>query len=215
MSNPAVSTVELSGNITTASAIVLSRAVTLDGKGFTLSVKSPAVANTVSGLGITADNVEVKNLTVKLALDAPLAQELYQTDALVLSWNDNLVEVYEATGVKLTNVNVDGSGKAQAGIYVNNASKGMVVTFDNVSTQGNRWAGVGVNANGSTTVKADFINVTAASFGETTPAVYTEGAGVRNVTGLTITGITNTPAGTVKASFEGNAGKTAQEWWTK
>lgn len=213
LENATVTTITLAKDLTVTSAVELSREVTLNGNNKILTVKGAAKANAISGLGILADNVTVEDLTVKLATDAPLAAGTYEP--LVQLWNDNLVEIYNASNITLKNVSVDGSEKAQNGIYVNNDAKDLTVNFNNISTTRNHWAGVGINAKTGTTVTTTFTNVTGADFAETTPAVYTEGAGTRTVNGLNVAGLTNTAAGTVKPGFPSDAGKTAQEWWTK
>ena len=156
LENEELTKITLEDDIVVTNAITLSKDITLDGDGHTLSIDTVVEGATVAeGLLIApgAKNVVVENIKITTA-----------------THTDNLIEIYGDATLK----NVTASNGKKAGIYVNNDGTGTItVNFTNITTEGNAWkAGIGIVAQqeGSKVI-ANFSGTH--SFGEET-AVYTD-----------------------------------------
>lgn len=112
---------ELQGDCTALSQINLPEGVTLEGNGYTISAGFAKTDNSnISVVGIAADNVTVKDVTI----DGAAGMALHG------------VNIYTSEGVYVTDTTIKNNDGA--GLVVN----GSLVTVENLTTSGN---GVGVN----------------------------------------------------------------------
>ncbi|MFA5131843.1 MAG: ice-binding family protein [Candidatus Paceibacterota bacterium] len=127
LNNASLATIVFGSDITipsTSSALLVSRAVTIDGHGFTLKAQFTKTSNSNnSAIMIGHSDVTIKNLIV----DGTGSTNLHG------------INVYTSTGVKLESVSVTHNG--HAGIVVNGAE----VDAKNISTSFNGWGGVNVD----------------------------------------------------------------------
>lgn len=108
-------TIELGADIALTNTVYVSRAVTIDGKGKTITG-----ATGVHGIIVNANNVTIKDLTI------------------TASGKTNL-QFYVVTGGVVNNVVLSNAGNA--GMIVNGSS----VTISNVTTTNNAWGGINVD----------------------------------------------------------------------
>lgn len=175
INNSKIPIVKLAKDIIVDEPVALNRTLTLDGNGKTLTINSgedKTGDNSSEGLGIFANGVQVKDITVKG------------------NHGDNLIEIYNNKSGENLSVTLEDVGALdgkKAGIYVNKNSTGTItVNFENITTSGNGWdAGIGLAAQVSgSKVKANFSGTH--SIGESV-ALYHEGTtyqGTYEVTGL-------------------------------
>lgn len=126
LGNSSIANVELGGNITATSAVIILREVTIDGNDKTLILNGPEATNDpkTAGLGIFA-NSTVKNLIVST------------TNSL----KDNLVEVY-GPNVNAILENITICNSVQAAMYVEYGAK--VILQGKIAFNGNEWGGIEV-----------------------------------------------------------------------
>lgn len=121
-------TISLDSDLMTTKQITLTKPVTFNGNGNTISPNFSKTDNdNNSALGIQANDVTVNNLV----------------EDGISSVNLHGINVYEATGVNLNNVTV--MGNDHSGLTVN----GSAVTVNNLTTANNGWNGVDVDRTGA------------------------------------------------------------------
>ncbi|MFD2117191.1 S-layer homology domain-containing protein [Paenibacillus yanchengensis] len=168
-------TIYLENDITTNAKVnITENDITIDGQGNTLTVGGNGEGkHTAEGLGILANDVIIKNITV------------------LGTHGDSLIEVY---GNKAVFENVTVKGSQKAGIYVNHdgvtvpdLADELTVVFKDITTEGNAWAGIGLKAAEGKKVVADFTNLVSL---EEKVAVYTENTSVNEADAIyTIVGL--------------------------
>ena len=120
--------IELDSDVTTTAQTTLTKAVTLNGNGHTITgnfVKTDNDNNSV--LGVQSDNVAINGLTV---------------DAVTGANQLHGINVFESNGVALTNI---AAKNGRSGVAVN----GSAVTIDGIQTSGNVWHGVNIDKPGA------------------------------------------------------------------
>lgn len=125
-------TIELDSDLNVTQQISLTKAVTLNGNGHTVSASFPKTNNdNNSAIGVLSDDVIINNLTV----DGTGGQ----------AWPTGLhgINVYQSTGVALNGVTA--KNFSYSGVNVN----GSAVTVTDITTAGNGWHGVDVDKAGS------------------------------------------------------------------
>ena len=150
-----MSTVKLGASFEASGKITVSRPVTIDGNGMTITAAEGWTGSTNSDkhlLGIESDDVTVKNLTLNSSSKA------YGLQA------------YCAADVTLENVTLQGS--VGAGLTVNSSS----VTATGLHTSGNAWGGVNIDMNVPDHATVLTFDATS-TFGETA-GVYSDNGGV-------------------------------------
>ncbi len=145
--------IEIANDITLYFSEELASNTKIDGAGHTLTINTSGDGDhDLQGLGLMGDNITISNLTV------------------VGTHGDNLIEIY---GDKATLENVTVENSKKAGIYVNNDNMGeWSVTFKDITTNNNNWAGIGLRAKDDAKITVNFIGNN--NFSEDI-AVYTEG----------------------------------------
>lgn len=152
LANPAISTIALGGDITTTSAVTVSRSLTIEGNGHTVSgnfVKTSSSNNSV--FLVTASNVTMSNLVV---------------DGLVASNNLHGINIYVATGIVLDDIETK---NVNTGVNVN----GSTVSVSNVTTSNSAWHGINVDQGSGVTSPA-VLTVTGTS-------AHTEAEGIHHI----------------------------------
>lgn len=124
-------TVVVNKDIAETSAVIVDKALTIDGQEHTLTLKGQSFAGAVSGIGLTG-GATVEKLTVKGEL-----ADGTKPDGIT-TFSDNLIEV---TGpATLRDVTVTDS--KQAGITV--LDGGQLTLGGNIALTGNKWGGINV-----------------------------------------------------------------------
>ena len=121
-------TIVLGSDITVLEEVVIDKAVTIDGAGYTLSAHFNKTSDSNnSAIGIVHSDVTIQNLIVD-GTGGPV-------------WPIQLhgINVYLSTNVNLNTVTVSNFGGA--GVVVN----GSLVTVDDITTSGNAWGGINVD----------------------------------------------------------------------
>jgi hypothetical protein len=156
-------TVVLNEDLTLTSRLSLSKSLTLDGNGHTLSATFAKTDNSNnSAIGITHDNVIVKNLII----DGTGGTDLHG------------INVYLSSGVVLDNVTVSNNG--HAGIVVN----GSTVEATNLTTSGNVWGAVNVDPGSGVTTPSIF-TLNSGTLGESTQ-IWSDGGHVDATSTVTV-----------------------------
>ncbi len=153
----------LGADVTLTSQLNLSKAITLDGNGHTLHATFTKTDNSNnSAIGITHDNVTVKNLVV----DGTGSTNLHG------------INVYLSNGVVLDHVTVSNNG--HAGMIVNGSS----VEATNLTTTGNSWGAVNVDPGSGVTTPSVF-TLNSGTLGESTQ-IWSDGAHVDVTSTVTV-----------------------------
>jgi hypothetical protein len=146
-------TIVMSANETTTSQITINKEITLDGGGFTIDANfakpCPTCNDNNSAVGVSADNVTIKNIKVTSSGDKSFPEQLHG------------INVYESTGVLLTDITA--SDFAGTGIVVNSSE----VTAKNIKTNNNGWHAINVDQR--TSQKSKLIIKATSVHGETSP----------------------------------------------
>jgi len=164
-----VSKIFIKNGFTLTNPIVIDKKVSINGNGQTLT--SPATitgASHNSTVIILANDTELFNLTVDAASTAP---------GTWVSPARFGVQVYDATGVKLTNITLK---KGQAGLLVNAMNKDASVNASGIHTVDNGFGGIEVFA-AATFVSTLTITGSTHSDAIGKPAIWSEGAGIEVV----------------------------------
>lgn len=161
----------IANDITLTAPVVVNQTVSINGNGKTLTAPQAGFAGLShnSAVVIQANDVEVTNLTVDANAATP---GTWQTPARFG------MQVYDATGVKLTDVTLK---NGQAGLLVNAATADASVEANGVNTEGNGFGGMEVYAAAGHTATLNLVDFNQNGFASTTPAIWTEGAGTRVV----------------------------------
>ena len=117
-----ITDITLTGTSGYTQAFNINKSITLDGQNHKITVKEKTGGGHVHVLGINADNVTVKNLTIDGGDESRSG-----------------ISVYRAEGVKLENVTSENN--TASGVVVNNSE----VTADGLKTANNGWHGVNVD----------------------------------------------------------------------
>lgn len=121
-------TLQLQQNMTTAAQVTVDKELTIDGGGFELDAAFAKTDNSNnSAIGVQADNVVVKNISLTSSADVPWPGQLHG------------INVYEADNVLVEDVTAygfEGTGIAY------NSSTGVI---RNVDTYNNGWHGINVD----------------------------------------------------------------------
>ncbi len=128
LSDPLIETIMFGSDITMSTQLNITRSVTINGAGHTLST----TADNGSVIEIKANDVVIKNLI---------------EDADGTTGNRG-INIYKVTGILLDNVTAENNAKN--GIVVN----GSTVTVNNISTANNGWEGIDVDMGGLVTTLA-------------------------------------------------------------
>ena len=132
-------TIVLGSDFTTSAQITISKAITLDGNGYTIHASFPKVDNTNnSAIGIGHNDVTIKNLT----LDG--------TGGQTYPFQLHGVNAFLSSGVNLDSVTIKNFGGS--GVVVN----GSDVTATNLNTSGDGWNSVNVDPGAGVTVPSVF-----------------------------------------------------------
>ncbi len=149
LSNSNITTIYIGADFTDAQTITISRAVTIEGDGHTITA-GPTVTGQV--FNVLANNVTINNLT----LDGS-------------NLNINGLNVYVAENVSLSHDTFKNNRKG--GLIVN----GSNVTADTISTSGNGYYGINVDLGGGVTHAANLTIVGVSTHSEgTKPAIYVD-----------------------------------------
>jgi hypothetical protein len=149
LSNSNITTIYIGNDFTDAGTVTISRSVTIEGTGHTITA-APTVTGQV--LNLLASGVSINNLTL---------------DASNLRING--LNVYVAENVSLSHDTFKNSGKG--GLIVN----GSTVTADTLTTSGNAWYGVDVDQGGGVTHAANLtISGTSSHADGTQPAIFVD-----------------------------------------
>lgn len=164
-------TIVLTGNITTAAQVNVTRAVTINGNGKTLTASSRAgEAAQKAGILVGSDTnaVKITNLTVS-------GPNTTTADNGEKKWDDGEygIKVYDSTQVLLDKVTVTA---ANAGIQVNSST---VALSGAVTVSGNEWGGIEVcKSESSAALPAGTLNINGAIVvctDQDIPAVWIDG----------------------------------------
>ncbi len=116
-------TIVLQANATTTSQVQISKAITIDGNGYTLYPNFTKTDNANNAaIGVGSSNVTIKNLTI----DGTSGVNLHG------------INIYLSENVSLDTVTVSNN---RAGVIVN----GSTVTVRNIKTSNNSWGGINVD----------------------------------------------------------------------
>ncbi|AXI01213.1 hypothetical protein DV702_16685 [Sporosarcina sp. PTS2304] len=159
----------LANDISLGSTVAIDQEVLINGNGKTLT----STVDPINGLThntsvvVSANNVEITNLTVDANATTP---GTWQTPARFG------MQVYNATGVKLTDVTLK---NGQAGLLVNARLSDASVTGTGINTDGNGFGGIEIFADATFT---STLTLTEPQMHTTSnPAIWSEGAGTTNV----------------------------------
>ncbi len=148
-------TIKLDSDLVTSRQATLTKSVTLDGQGYTISPNFAKTDNSNNAaVGVLASNVTINNLVE----DGTHGTDLHG------------VNVYQASGVNLDGVTLNNNG--HNGLVVN----GSNVTVDNLSTSNNGWGGVDVDKTGAVLT----VNGTS-HHNEVSPDIYVDNTSVGTV----------------------------------
>ena len=117
-----ITDITLTGTSGYTQAFDINKSITLDGQNHKITVKEKTGEGHVHVLGINADNVTVKNLTIDGG-----------------DKSRSGISVYQSKGIKLENVT--SQNNTASGVVVNNSA----VTADGLKIAGNGWHGVNVD----------------------------------------------------------------------
>lgn len=126
LANSANDTINIGSSFSTTSEIVINRAVTINGGGFTITPTFSFVSN--AGDNSVIEIINTDDVTINsLIIDGTGGTDIHG------------VNIYNATGVGLHNLTSKNNDKS--GIVVNSST----VTVTNVTTSGNGWHGINVD----------------------------------------------------------------------
>ncbi|HYE23220.1 MAG TPA: pectate lyase-like adhesive domain-containing protein [Candidatus Paceibacterota bacterium] len=163
LADETITDITLDSDFVIGATIDVSRPVTIDGAGHTVSVNDSI---TGTALLITGDSVTVTDLTVDAAGKVAKGSAGIQG-----------IQVYVAEDVVLRNVTSMNAGKS--GLMVN----GATVTVENVTTSGNTWHGINVDQGSGVTTPAILTVTGTSSHLESGPAIYIDDSESGSVTG--------------------------------
>ncbi|HVU06251.1 MAG TPA: peptidoglycan-binding protein [Candidatus Paceibacterota bacterium] len=145
-------TVELAGNITTSAQANITKALTLDGNGFTLS---PAFTKTDNSNNSAIGILNTSDVTIgSLVIDGTAGINL------------NGIHAYVSTDVNLNSVTV--SNNDHAAVIVN----GSTVNVNNITTANNGWGGINVDLGSGVTSPAVLTVTGTSAHTEAGPAIW-------------------------------------------
>lgn len=129
-------TISIRSNVDITSQITINKEITLEGNGFTIFSKFAYTTNSNnSAIGIQANNVTIRNLTID------------GTDGT----NLHGINIYTVNNILLDNVTSLNNDKS--GVVVN----GSIVTARDITTSGNLWHGINVDQGSGVTSEARLI----------------------------------------------------------
>lgn len=164
-------TVTLNGDVTTSSEVTVTRAVTLNGNGHTLSpnfTKSSSDNNAAIGV-IGVSGVTIHNLTI----DGTSGTTLHG------------VNLYEASNAQLNSLTIHDNDRY--GVVVNSSD----ATIDSITTSGNGWGGINVDM----VTMAASVTMTGTNSHDEFNALFVEGSGASMTDSTTSSQYYEYPAG--------------------
>ncbi len=153
-------TITLGGNFTVDDKIVISRGVTIDGGGYSISPSANFPANT--------SVIEIAGVNTGLTLKSLIVDGKNPSGTIV---SKHGINVWNSTGVSLENVTSRNNGAA--GLVVASAE----VTANGLTTSGNAWGGVNVGASSAAGLPAPVFTVATDGYDGTGDAtgIYVDG----------------------------------------